>query len=160
MRYETAREAIAAGESQSVEFKQRLSSDRQLAKALSALANSGGGWLVVGVSDSGVLVGLADAEVDVTSDRMLSTAEFSIEPPVSVAIESVNAYGKTAIAARIPDSPDKPHFILVDGVRDGVFVRSNAASVPAGVDMVKALRSRWTGATHPIALGKIERIWV
>ncbi|MEO0803834.1 MAG: RNA-binding domain-containing protein [Cyanobacteria bacterium J06642_2] len=151
-------EAIAAGESQSVEFKQQIPGDRQLTKAIAALANSGGGWLILGVDDAGVVVGIADAAIETIGDCIHTASEFGVDPPLYLDIEWVWAYGKTAIAVRVPDSLHKPHYVLdANGRRAGVYVRRNAASVLAGPDMVKALKSTWGAERTPIVLGKVER---
>jgi Putative DNA-binding domain len=68
--------ALAAhGEGQQVEFKQRLPQEPVLARELAAFANSGGGVLIVGISDDGDPVGWRPADADTAVRRMRATAD-------------------------------------------------------------------------------------
>ena len=49
---------VARGEGQRTEFKAAEAPAADLARALAALANSGGGTLLVGVGDNGSILGL------------------------------------------------------------------------------------------------------
>lgn len=62
------------GESQWVELKQRLPYDREIAKGLAALANSGGGVLIAGVADDGEIIGWRPTEADMAVRRMREIA--------------------------------------------------------------------------------------
>lgn len=63
------------GESQRIELKQRLPQEPELAKELAAFANSGGGVLIVGISDDGEAVGWRPADADAAVRRMRATAD-------------------------------------------------------------------------------------
>lgn len=115
----------------------------------------------MGVADDRTVVGLPESSLEEVVARLRAVAEFGVDLPLNLDIQQVEMYGNIAIAARVPDSPGKPHYVLAtNGDRDGVFVRQNAASVPAGPDMVKALRSQWVGDREPITLGKMEHTLV
>lgn len=53
---------IAAGESETVEFKARLASERAIVPLIVAFANSAGGIVFVGVGPDGTIVGLTERE--------------------------------------------------------------------------------------------------
>lgn len=63
------------GESQWIELKQRLPQEPRLARELAAFANSGGGVLIVGVSDDGEPVGWRPGDADAAVRRMRATAD-------------------------------------------------------------------------------------
>ncbi len=63
------------GESQWVELKRRLPQEPELAKELAAFANSGGGVLIVGISDSGEPVGWRPADADAAVRGMRATVD-------------------------------------------------------------------------------------
>jgi hypothetical protein len=71
---EAATALARRGESQWVELKERLPEDRELAKDLAALANSGGGVLIVGVADNGEVTGWRPADADIAVRRMREIA--------------------------------------------------------------------------------------
>jgi hypothetical protein len=81
---ETAVELARGGESQRVELKEGLPQGSELAKDLTAFANSGGGVLIVGVTDNGELAGLRPADADVAVSRMGEVAASALPNLVHV----------------------------------------------------------------------------
>ncbi len=95
---------LRAGESERVEFKSRFRNDEDLAIPLIALANSGGGLLVVGVDDDGHPIGLSDSRLGITSVRASALAERLL--PVPVRMEPVVYDGLTLLVLTVPAVPD------------------------------------------------------
>lgn len=77
-------DVIAHGEGSTVEFKRSMTKD--IGRALCAFANADGGTILIGVSDAGKIVGVADHNR--LKSRMQSTAR-SADPQIKVDIESV-----------------------------------------------------------------------
>lgn len=73
---------IAAGEGPAVEFKRSLT--RDLGRELCAFANVEGGTVLLGVSDSGEIVGVANHNG--LKSRVQSTAR-SADPPIMVDVD-------------------------------------------------------------------------
>ena len=108
--FELAR-LIAAGEGASVEFKRSLTKD--LGRGLCAFANARGGTVLLGVSDDGDIVGVADHNR--LKARVLSTAR-SAEPPIQVEAESLG----DVLRVVVPPQKRKPYsfggrFFMRDG---------------------------------------------
>ena len=76
---------IARGEGPTVEFKRSLTKD--VGRELCAFANSDGGTILIGVTDTGEIVGVANHNR--LKSRLQSTAR-SAEPPVELEVESVD----------------------------------------------------------------------
>ena len=102
---------LASGEGAAVEFKRSLTKD--IGRELCAFANAGGGTVLVGVSDAGRVVGVADHNR--LKSRVLSTAR-SADPPIDVEVESVGEILRVAV----PPQKRKPYsfggrFFMRDG---------------------------------------------
>ena len=102
---------IARGEGSTTEFKQAMSSG--LGREICAFANATGGVILLGVSDVGEIVGVADHNQ--LKSRVQSTAR-SADPPISVEVESVGE----VLCVVVPRQERKPYsfggrFFIRDG---------------------------------------------
>ena len=95
---EHLRDLIAQGEGPTLEFKRALTKD--LGRELCAFANSDGGILLIGVSDLGRIVGVADHNR--AKSRVQSIAR-SADPPIDVEIDAINE----VLRVTIPTQPHK-----------------------------------------------------
>ena len=102
---ETAVALARGGEGQRVELKERLPQGGELAKDLAAFANSGGGVLIVGVTDNGELTGLRSADVDVAVSRMREVADSALPNLVHVRRGHVD---EGWLAWAVVESADEP----------------------------------------------------
>jgi ATP-dependent DNA helicase RecG len=121
---------VSLKESVSTEFKSIVIDD--IKKSIIAFANSGGGTLYVGITDSGEVVGLASADADMMSiNNMLRDG---IKPDVTLSVQSrvEQMNGKDIIRMDIQSGTERPYYLVDKGIRpEGVYVRHGAASVPA-----------------------------
>ena len=102
---------IALGEGFTTEFKRAMPSD--LGREMCAFANATGGVIMLGVSDAGEIVGVADHNQ--LKSRVQSTAR-SADPPISVEVESVGE----VLCVVVPPQERKPYsfggrFFIRDG---------------------------------------------
>ena len=102
---------IAGGEGATVEFKRSLA--RDVGRELCAFANAGGGTVLLGVTDAGKTVGVADHNR--LKARVLSTAR-SADPPIEVDVESAGE----VLRVVVPPQKRKPYsfggrFFMRDG---------------------------------------------
>jgi predicted HTH transcriptional regulator len=95
---------IAAGESQQLEFKFELNSGRHIAPTLSAFANTGGGTLLVGVKDNGVIAGIRMEEELYVLD---AAATLYCRPNVAIETKRWDVDGKFVLEARIPEVKER-----------------------------------------------------
>ena len=111
MTREAISDLIASGEGATVEFKRSLA--RDVGRELCAFANAGGGTVLLGVTDAGKVVGVADHNR--SKARVLSTAR-SADPPIEVEVESAGEVLRVAV----PPQKRKPYsfggrFFMRDG---------------------------------------------
>jgi len=94
MTEETLKALIHQGENQALEFKLRPSED--IGRTICAFANTGDGTILVGISDSRMLVG--------TSPKMesqIASIAHSCRPSVFAKIEAVEIEGKDILVVRV-----------------------------------------------------------
>ena len=91
---------IARGEGTTVEFKRLLTKD--VGRELCAFANASGGTILIGVSDTGEIVGAANHNR--LKSRVQSTAR-SADPPIELEVESVGR----VLHVVVPPQKRKPY---------------------------------------------------
>jgi ATP-dependent DNA helicase RecG len=104
-------EVIEKGESETLEFKTSLSDINEVIKDISAFSNTSGGRILVGISDSGKVLGLQTGKdtIEKLTNRIIQNTEPKVYPKISVekidskeiilievkkATETVLAFGK------------------------------------------------------------------
>lgn len=117
-------------ESSQVEFKQSVCAGA--IKTIIAFANTEGGDLYIGVSDSGEVTGVDDLDEELT--KLSSMMRDSIRPDIlmncSVRVEELE--GKNVIVVRVQQGTKRPYYLASKGPRpEGVFIRSGAATLPS-----------------------------
>ena len=125
-------------ENAKLEFKREYT--ETIRKAVIAFANSDGGTILVGVDDGGRPVGLAD--VDGTRVRIGNLIRDSIRPDVRrfVAAAEETRGGRTILRLDVQRGTARPYYWKAKGLRpEGVFVRQDAASVPASEGTIREL---------------------
>jgi len=99
---------IEEGESETLEFKPSLSQKDKIGKAVSGFSNSGGGTVLVGISDSGRVTGL-----DIGRKTLEDLAEYikiNTDSPIFPSIKQREFDRKKIIAITVEESKEKPVF--------------------------------------------------
>lgn len=152
---------IEKGESLTVEFKQRFSTHRKIAKEFIALANTSGGKVLFGVDDDGSIYGVESEKGE--SELINEVFQEYCEPKIEYEIDLVELFGKDIIVVTIEESNIKPHRIQdykkdMDLNSAEVFVRINDKSVPASKEMIKIFQASYNNKRLVnYAVGKIEK---
>lgn len=133
--YEALRQILKQGESQSVEFKSDIAGTGGLARDVAAMANGGGGLILIGVDDNGRPSGLPERSRKRARDRVEQVAE-SIFPELHDQVRlSTSEYlidGGVILVVSVPDVPEELKPVrTVDG---SVYIRHNDHVVRASVN--------------------------
>jgi len=121
------RQLIAGGESQVVEFKERVPSQDAVARNLAAFANSEGGILLCGVRDNAEIVGIPESNVDEAAAALKRVAGSLLSWPTTVG--AVDVGGKKVVYTVVDQAP-RPYY-PVSTSRGEFFKRVDAQSRPA-----------------------------
>lgn len=103
-------ELIADGEGLSIEFKRDDVYSASLAKEMSALLNTGGGVILLGVEDDGSISGMS-RDYQEAEAWVMNLARHNIQPSFTPAFSTilVSGYGLVGIIQLRANSPSKPY---------------------------------------------------
>ncbi len=148
----------SAGEGLTLEFKKRVPSPERLAKEVIALANTVGGYVLIGVDDDATVTGLRDAIEEEFALREALDAH--CDPPIAFDTERVPLSRKRdVLVVHVPASPDRPHYLVgVEGVKPTAYVRVADMSVEASREAVRLMRHRADGPGVQFTFGDRERL--
>ena len=99
---------LKEGESETVEFKPSLSQTDKILECVSAFSNTKGGILVIGVRDTGEVIG-----VDIgkrTLESLATRIKQNTDPAIYPSISVDNVEGKIIIVIEVEESKSKPVF--------------------------------------------------
>lgn len=108
MKENELKEIIKRGEGDTVEFKQKLSSPRNLAVLMASFANSYGGEIFLGVTNKSKVRGIENVQETVT--KINKTINL-IAPKLKPEIEVVEIYGKNVVVISVEPSNNAPHAV-------------------------------------------------
>ncbi|MEM6317147.1 MAG: RNA-binding domain-containing protein [Bacteroidota bacterium] len=101
---------ISNGENAAVEFKQSAIKPDQLAKEMVAFSNTQGGTILLGIEDSGQLVGVV-GNLNY-EEWSMNVARNNVVPAIELVCNEYQIQGKRIIALQIPKGKDRPYQTL------------------------------------------------
>lgn len=150
---------VALGEGLHLEFKRRVPKDARIAREVIALANTKGGRILLGVSDDGTVRGVGDvAEEEFVLRRALQA---HCRPPAEYTTERVPvADRRDVIVVSVPESAQKPHFLVIDGQRSPgtAYLRAGEMSVEASPEAVQLMREEKSARGATFEFGENEML--
>jgi Putative DNA-binding domain len=135
---------IRAGEDARTEFKQRLPQGDRALRTLVAFANTRGGWLLLGVSDQGTIVGLEEPRA-VQSELESASAQW-IDPPLPLEFQVIQLEQRRILLCVVRASRRAPHRLRHPRAEAEVLVRAGASSRSAEGASLRALERGHKGA--------------
>jgi len=154
-------ELLEEGEGFRVEFKRKVSSPEKIARSMIAFANTKGGCILFGIDDDKTIVGVESEKSEI--ELIHIAGRDYCDPPIVPDVEVVGYKKKDVIAAIIPESKRKPHYLLVNGNRSNengtqVYIRVNDKTIMASREVVKILEDENPDAPPlKLSIGENER---
>jgi ATP-dependent DNA helicase RecG len=128
---------IAAGESETIEFKRELDRAERLAREFVALANRQGGTVFLGIDDDHTVCGVTLRPG--YEEWIANVGAETIDPPLPLMCETSSIQDKTVLVIRVPRGPHKPHCVREGEHRCTVYVRHGTTSRPATREEIGSL---------------------
>ena len=100
-------EIVKKGEDSYTEFKEEKVHSDKLASEIVAFANTEGGNLIIGISDNGEILGVADTDKEM--QRIDNICANNCEPTVYATIEKLIIDDKKILIVKIPKGPLRPY---------------------------------------------------
>lgn len=151
---------VDLGEGISLEFKRRVPRPERIAKEILAFANTNGGRIVLGVSDDGTIEGFENVSEQTFLLRQATQSHCS--PPVEYNTERiVVGERQDVIVVTVPESSEKPHFLVSDRSANGegvVYVRVEERSVEASDETIQRLRDQRPDQRVTFEFGETESL--
>lgn len=130
---------IQKGEGTNVEFKQTISSSKKVAKEIAAFANTKGGYLFIGIDDSGNPVGVNSPEKE--REALLTASNVFCSPPVPIDIMNTSLDKKPVLIVRVHEGKEKPYHCTANSDTERVYIRVKDKNLMASKDVVKSIKN-------------------
>lgn len=117
-------ELISRGEDSRIQFKksQDVTNAKSLAGEMAAFANSKGGRILIGVDNTGSVIGLLPDDIRRINQLISNTATDCVRPSINPETENISVGEKLIVIVTVPEGISKPY-----ADNDGVFwVKSGA----------------------------------
>jgi ATP-dependent DNA helicase RecG len=102
-------EIINKGEDSRHQFKVNFTNVTSLAAEIVAFSNSSGGTILIGVNDTGEVVGLRKEDVGRLNQLISNAASQSVRPPVNPYTENISHPNGIVMIVEIPEGISKPY---------------------------------------------------
>ncbi len=152
------KQLVAKGEGLRLEFKHRLPEPERVVREVTALANTCGGYLLIGIADDGKIRGVKDPEEEIYA--LNSALNQYCFPEVAVELERVKvSRTRTVVMVKTSVSPMRPHYVRSPNSRNQyVFVRFEDMCIEASREARKLMYSSPDAENVLIKLGAKERL--
>ena len=104
-------ELISTGENERIEFKESLnittSGKGNIANEMASFANTKGGYIILGVNDTGEIVGIED--IKGLEERVMNIASDKLYPPIQLIFFNIKVEDKNVAVIEIPQGINKPY---------------------------------------------------
>ncbi|MBP3890252.1 MAG: ATP-binding protein [Muribaculaceae bacterium] len=145
---------IAEGEHEHQDFKYSVSDARKIARSISAFANNGGGRLLIGVKDNGVIAGVRNEEDLYVVE---TAAAIYCRPSQQIEFAAYRADGgEVVFIAEIAESHDKPVSVAEADGTLRAYYRVKDENIAASALMVESWSSQRQTETSVLRLTEAE----
>ena len=115
-------------ESRILEFKESIPSTDKLLKTAIAFSNAQGGYLIIGVSNKGDIIGINEDEYMESEEKISHKIYDNCYPSIIPDIFSYRHFDKLLLVVCFYPSKNKPHYLKKTGKIKGVYIRIGSSN--------------------------------
>ncbi len=131
-------------ESSVLEFKRDIPQKKQtLLKTIVGFANTYGGEMVIGVDDSGEIIGVPEDSVDQLIDDLNRSIYDTVSPSIYPSIYTKRIGDQLVVIVDIAEGANKPYHFRNERINEGTFIRMGTHTMLATQDIIQQLQ--WQG---------------
>ncbi|MDQ3000767.1 MAG: putative DNA binding domain-containing protein [Fibrobacterota bacterium] len=148
-------------ESSTLEFKEKPPKNDQILKTVVAFCNLYGGRIIIGVKDSGQILGIAEGEIDSLLEYLDKSIYESCSPPIIPEIHSQRYGEKLVLIIQVSAGMQKPYFLRSEGLTKGTYIRLGKSTVRADEGTLQDLHRqnrRISFDTTPFYNSRVEEV--
>jgi ATP-dependent DNA helicase RecG len=119
---------IKDGENKTLEFKEKLPSNKGISKTITAFSNTSGGKLIIGVNDQREILGIENENIFELQDKISSIIFDNIYPNVLPEIYMLNIDGKLLLVIEVFRGNLIPYYLKSKGKNEGTYIRIGATN--------------------------------
>lgn len=131
---------IKQPEGRTIEFKEKLPKNAQLAKTLVAFANDAGGEVFIGIKNNPrKIVGISEDELDVIENRISNLVNDFCNPTIFPEITFIEHKGKKVIRIFIHKGAKPPYHLKNSSIEKGTYIRVGSSNRLASAEIIAEL---------------------
>lgn len=118
-------------ESSTLEFKRQLPNNQQVARTIVGFCNQFGGKLIIGIDDTGTIVGIDEIHIDKQIESLQQSIYRSCTPHIIPFVYTQRIQQKLILIIEVSAGMNKPYYVTSLGQNEGTFVRVGSHTVTA-----------------------------
>jgi ATP-dependent DNA helicase RecG len=134
-------------ESSRIEFKKELPKNEQILKTLIGFCNQFGGKLIIGVDDSGKILGISEEVQRKAMEYLEKSVYESCAPPILPQVYTRRFADRTVLVIQVSSGMNKPYYQVSKGLDKGTYIRLGRSTMRANADMIEELKWQSRGRT-------------
>ena len=132
-------------ESSSLELKRDIPLNNQIIKTAIAFCNTNGGQIIIGVADDGQIIGLSDAVIEETIERLETAIFDACTPHIIPKLYAQRFDEKTVLIIELSEGMNKPYYLQSEGIDKGTYIRLGRHTIHATPEIIQELKWKSKG---------------
>jgi len=135
-------------ESSTLEFKKEIPQKDQIVKTIIGFCNQNGGKLIIGVADSGAIIGVSSEDAADAIESLSNAIYDASTPPILPLVYTQTIHDKTLLVIEVSSGTNKPYYRKSEGLEKGTYIRLGRITLKASADLIEELKWQARGKSY------------